>query len=322
MTRKQFLQTAAGAVAASALSSTASAAPEKKGPKRGVSIYSYSDDIYKTVTLEDCLAAVGNMASTAQPEIGLEILANSHIDGYPNPSDAWVAKWLDMCKKYHLKPVEYGHWVDSKLYNESGPYLSTKESFDMLVRDIKLGNKLGFTHGRTKLGVIDEILTPVTNWREIIKMALPVAEKYNFRMLPEIHSPTKLKSKMVDDYMDFIVKEKTTPWFGLNIDFSVFQDRRPSASRPGASPRPIEPSKVEEMIPLLPYVHCCHAKFLEMNDDCEETTIPYPEIIKTLIDHKWDGYMMSEYEGADRSTGGAFTAVRKQHVMLRKLLES
>ncbi len=343
MTRKQFLQTAAGAVAASAISTTSSAAAEKKGPKRGVSIYSYSDDIYKTVTLEDCLAAVGNMVSDAQPEIGLEILANSHIDGYPNPSDAWVAKWFDMCKKYHLKPVEYGHWVDSKLYNETGPYLSTKESYDMLVRDIKLANKLGFTHGRTKLGVIDGILTPVTNWREFIKMALPVAEKYNFRMLPEIHSPTKLKSKMVDEYVDFIQKEKTTPWFGLNIDFGVFQNRRPSGGRtqgappagmtggpggqrgraggPGEMPS-MEASKVEEMIPLLPYVHCCHAKFMEMNDNCEETSIPYPEIIKMLIDHNWDGYMMSEYEGTDRSTGGAFTAVRKQHVMLRKLLES
>ena len=31
---------------------------------------------------------------------------------------------------------------------------------------------------------------------------------------------------MIDDYVDFIVKEKTTPWFGLNIDFGVFQNRR------------------------------------------------------------------------------------------------
>ena len=34
-------------------------------------------------------------------------------------------------------------------------------------------------------------LTPVPNWREFIKMALPVAEKYNFRMMPEIHKPTQ-----------------------------------------------------------------------------------------------------------------------------------
>lgn len=318
MTRNTFLKAAAGAVPASALPGSAPAAPEKIGPKRGVSLYSYADDIFKSATLEDCLAAVGDLASDGQ-EIGLEILANSHIEGYPNPADAWVRKWTDMCRRYHVKPVEYGHWVESKLFSERPPFLSTKDSCDMLVRDIKLASKLGFTCGRTKLGVIDGQLTPVQNWREIIKMALPVAEKYNFRMLPEIHRPTRLKSRMVDDYVDFIQKEKTTPWFGLNIDFGVFQNRPPSgaASKGG---RAAEPSQVDEMIPLLPYVHCCHAKFVEMNDNCEETTIPYPDIIKMLVEHQWNGYLLSECEGPERMRGGAFTAVRKHHVMLRRLL--
>ena len=331
MTRKEFLKTTAGAVAVTAFPGVASVAAEKPGPKRGVSIYSYSDDLFKSVTLEDCLGAVGDLAGDGE-NIGVEILANSHIEGYPNPSDAWVAKWLDMCKKYHIVPVEYGHWVDSKLHSEKPPWLSTKESFETLVRDIKLANRLGFTCGRTKMGVVDMQLTPVQNWREFIKMALPVAQKYNFRMLPEIHMPTRLKSKMIDDYLEFIEKEKTTPWFGLNIDFGVFQNRRPEGGRaqggPGGRPgagggmgsRAMEPSKVEEMIPLLPYVHCCHAKFMEMNDDCEETSIPYPEIVKMLLEHKWNGYLLSEYEGEDRNRGGAFTAVRKHHVMLRRLL--
>ena len=344
MTRKEFLKTSAGAITATALSGAASAAAEKPGPKRGVCIYSYSDDLFKTVTLEDCLAAAGDLGGEGQ-EIGLDILANSHVEGYPNPSEAWIKKWHDMCAKYHVKPVEYGHWVDSKLYSEKQPWLNTKQSNDMLVRDIKLANKLGFTCGRTKLGVMDGQLTPVSNWREFIKMALPVAEKCNFRMMPEIHTPSRLKSKMVDDYVDFIEKERTTPWFGLNIDFSVFQNRRsggraqggPPAGMPGGpggaggqagrsgSPGGVggaaaAPSTVEEMIPLLPYVHCCHAKFIEMNEACDETTIPYPEIVKMLVDHKWNGYLVSEYEGADRNSGGAFTAVRKHHVMMRRLL--
>ncbi len=339
MTRKEFLKTAAGAMAVAALPGTTSAAPEKPGPKRGVSIYSYSDDIFKTATLEDCLAAVGDLAGDGE-EIGLEILANSHIEGYPNPGNAWIAKWFELCKRHHLKPVEYGHWVDSKLRSEKEPWLSTRESYEVLVRDIRLANRLGFTCGRTKLGVIDGQLTPVQNWREFIKMALPVAEKHNFRMMPEIHPPTRLKSKMIDDYVDFIEKEKTTPWFGLNIDFGVFQNRRSrggptqapagqargnaqgggAGARGGMGGEAMEPSKVEDMIPLLPYVHCCHAKFMEMDDNCEETSIPYQEIVKMLVAHKWNGYLLSEYEGEDRSRGGAFQAIRKHHVMLRRLL--
>jgi sugar phosphate isomerase/epimerase len=339
ITRKEFLKTAAGALAVTALPDIAAGTAEKPGIKRGVSIYSYSDDIFKTATLEDCLAAVGDLAGDGEV-IGLEILANSHIEGYPNPSDAWIAKWFELCRRYHVKPVEYGHWVDSKLRWEKEPWLSTKESYEMLVRDIRLANRLGFTCARTKLGVIDGQLTPVQNWREFIKMALPVAEKHNVRMMPEIHPPTRLKSRMVDDYVDFIEKEKTTPWFGLNIDFGVFQNRRSQggmapgrpAGQAGEAPGGrsgtrgsmggggMEPSKVEDMIPLLPYVHCCHAKFMEMNDNCEETSVPYPDIVRLLVEHKWNGYLLSEYEGEDRNRGGAFTAIRKHHVMLRRLL--
>jgi sugar phosphate isomerase/epimerase len=230
MTRKEFLLTTAGTIAAAAIPTAASAAAaERPGPKRGVSIYSYSSDLNVNCTLEDCFAEIDDL-DTRLYDLGLEVLTGV-VEDYPNPSDAWVKNWHDMCAKYHVKPVEFGFWIDSKLYNEAGPYLSTKESYDQLVQDIKLGNRLGFTCGRTKLGVIDQpgmpeydTLTPVGNWREIIKMALPVAEKYNFRMLPEIHAPTYLNSKVLDDYVDFIQKEKTTPWFGLNIDFGVFQN--------------------------------------------------------------------------------------------------
>jgi hypothetical protein len=323
MTRKEFLQTASGVVAATVVStSVASAAAEKKGPKRGVSVYCYAQDIDVNVTLEDCLAEISDMGSPGK-KMGVELLANGHIDGYPNPSDAWVKKWFDMCAKYEIQPVEYGHWVDSKLYVE-GPegLLGTKESVAMLIQDIKLANRLGFTCGRTKIGVIDQELFPVPNWREIIKAALPVAEKNNFRMLTEFHSPTLLKGRVIDEYMDFITKEKCTPWFGLNIDFSVFQDiTSPRGNQPGGQPmKEGTYSKPEEIIPLLPNVHCCHAKFNNINQDCEDQTIPYSEIVKIMVDHQWDGYLLSEYEGVDKGTGGAWSAVRRQHVLLKRLL--
>jgi sugar phosphate isomerase/epimerase len=325
MTRKEFLQTTAGAVAATAVSTTAaSASTEGKGPKRGVSIYCYSQDIDVSVTLEDCFVEISDMGSPGR-KMGVELLANGHIDGYPSPSDSWVKKWFDMCEKYEIQPVEYGHWIDSKLYAE-GPegLLNTKESVAELVQDIKLANRLGFTCGRTKIGVIDRELFPVPNWREIIKAALPVAEKNNFRMLTEFHSPTLLKGRVIDEYMDFITKEKCTPWFGLNIDFSVFQNKFPDTGpRPGAGMGPGGPrafSKPEEIIPLLPYIHCCHAKFNDINRDCEDQTIPYPEIVKILVDHQWDGYLLSEYEGMDKGSGGAWSAVRRQHVLLKRLL--
>ncbi len=245
---------------------------------------------------------------------GIEILANGHIPGYPNPTDEWVESWFALLDKYQIVPGEYGHWVDSR--RQPGRELTSQESYDMLVRDIKLANRLGFKVGRTKLGVIDEILTPVSNWQEFIEMTLPVAEEYDFRMCPEIHMPTLLKSKMIDDYVNFI--EKTgTKYFGLNIDFGVFAQRG-NMNIPGVSN---EPSKPEDIIPLLPYVYACHAKFTNMSDDLIETSTPYDQIIKILVDNKWDGYLLSEYEGQNKDVPGyASDQLRRQHVMMKRYL--
>ncbi|HPS41442.1 MAG TPA: TIM barrel protein [Anaerolineaceae bacterium] len=281
-------------------------------PKRGVSLYSYSGEYGVTMTMEDMFADIHDMGAR-----GLEILANGHIDGYPEPTDEWVENWFHLLKKYDLVPVEYGHWVDSRLYQ--GRELSTQESYDMLIRDIKLANRLGFTVLRTKLGVIDDDLTPVKNWREFIAMALPDAEKYNVRMCPEIHNPTVLRSKMVEDYVEFIEKEKTKH-FGINVDFGVFQTD-PIKMWEGQDLSVLKFSAVEDIIPLLPYVYACHAKFVNMSDDFVETTTPYDRVLKVLIDHKWDGYLLSEYEGKDKDVPGYVSGqLRRQHIMMKRLL--
>lgn len=284
------------------------------GIQRGVSIYSYSGEFGISMDLEDCFADMYDYGAH-----GLEILANGHIVGYPYPTDAWVEHWFELLDKYEIVPVEYGHWVDSRLYE--GRELTTQESYEMLVRDIKLAARLGFKVMRTKLGVIDDTNTPVKNWREFIHMALPVAEEYDVRMCPEIHMPTALRSKMVDDYVEFIEKENTK-YFGLNVDFGTFQNKFDSDFRLPGMPRDGGPCSVpEDLIPLLPYVYCCHAKFNHMDENFEETTIPYDEIIHVMRKHQWEGYLLSEYEGPNKQVCGFVSEqLRRQHVMMKRIL--
>jgi sugar phosphate isomerase/epimerase len=281
----------------------------KGKPQRGVSLYSYADQLGFTMTLEDCFADMYDMGAH-----GLEILANGHVENYPDPTDEWLEHWFGLLDKYKIVPAEYGHWVDSRMI--PGRELSTRESYVSLVRDIKLAAKLGFTVMRTKLGVIDEMLTPVRNWPEFVEMALPVAEEHNVRMCPELHQPTALNSEMVDEYVDFI--ERTgTRHFGLNIDFGVFQ----TADRLQIPGMENEPSPPEDMIPLLPYSYACHAKFTHMTDELVDPTHPYDEIIGILVEHGWDGYLLSEYEGEHKDVPGhASDQLRRHHVMMRRLL--
>ena len=172
---------------------------------------------------------------------------------------------------------------------------------------------------RTKLGVIDETLTPWQDWREVIKRALPYAEKYDVRMQPEIHSPTLLKDPMMDDYVEFIEKEQTK-YFGFNIDFGVFRNKG-LRTFPGQDPnRPLW-SEPEDIVPLLKYVYCCHAKFTDMDENFNEVNTPYKEVVQLMIDNGWDGYLLSEYEGINREDMYYVqTQLRRHHVMLKNLI--
>lgn len=281
--------------------------------KRGVSIYSYSGEYGKTMDLEDCFQDIADMGAT-----GIEILANSHIDSYPDLSDEYLAKWQYLCKKYQIEPVEYGHWIDNRLFADRD--MTIAEASAGLINDFKIANKLGFHILRTKLGVIDDQLTPQKNWREIITAVLPAAEKYDVILCPEIHLTTVLADKMVADYVDFI-ETTGTKNFGLNIDLSVFQNRFDVPGVVVFNPES-KHSLPEEIRPLLPYVKCIHAKFNKMSDDFTELTIPYPEILEILKEEEWSGYLLSEYEGAHKELPGFVSQeLRKQHIMLKNIIE-
>lgn len=59
-----------------------------------------------------------------------------------------------------------------------------------------------------------------------------------------------------------------------------------------------------------------------MSDEFEETTIPYKEIIEILKEQNWDGYLLSEYEGADKYEPGyeVGKTLRKQHIMMKRYI--
>jgi len=71
-------------------------------------------------------------------------------------------------------------------------------------------------------------------------------------------------------------------------------------------------------------IHHIHAKFLEMQDDYTEYSIPYEQVIAVLIEGGYSGYLSSEYEG-NRHIQDAFPVdsveqVRRQQMMFKRLL--
>ena len=281
--------------------------------KLGVTLYSYTGDFMVTMTLEDCLADLADAGAT-----GVEILSETHIAKYPNPSDQWVEEWRALLAKYRLEATCYDCWVDSRLIK--GRTLTVQESLDYLLMDMKLAHRLGFKMMRPKLGVVTDDLVPDPVWREMVERALPHAEKLDVKIIPEIHSPTPLKSKTVDDYLDLIAKTGTKH-FGLLIDAGIFKDCHLREPKPGDWVEPILGIEPRDLIPYLPYVHHIHAKFWQMTDELKDPTIPYDKLLRMLTEQQWSGYLSSEYEG-DRAAFAGTEQVRRQFAMFGRVMSA
>jgi len=295
----------------------------------GVSLYSYGGDFCVTMSLEDCVADVADMGAT-----DIEILADTHIAGYPTPTSAWIDSWLDLVDGAGLTPTCYSSWLDTRLH--SGRDLTAGEAVPILLRDLELAHRLGFTILRPKLGVVSLDLVPDPIWRESIERVLPRAAELGIRIAPEIHSPTPLRSKIVDDYVD-LIRDTGTEHFGLLIDTGIFQtaersghehsdsiyafgnptpELREQVAREMSKPLAVPP---EDLLELMPYVVHVHAKFWDMADDLTDPHVPYDAIVDALVRGGYRGSLSGEYEGP-RDLYRASDVLRRQQTMLRRLL--
>ncbi len=236
MTRKTFIGMMAAGAASAYLPNmpefSAAAAPAgPSGMKLGLTAYSYTYDLRaRVMTLEDVIADLADMGGE-----GIEILGESHVPGYPDPSERWVQQWFGWMEKYHAKPSAYDVFVDTMFYKDR--LLTVDEAVGRLVTDFKLANRLGFKVLRQQWppykadNPADQMWAPYYKSApamEVIRKAIPFAEKYDVKMGVELHSPTQLKSAWMDDCLDVITKTGTKH-FGFCPDMSSFVRRAPRA---------------------------------------------------------------------------------------------
>jgi sugar phosphate isomerase/epimerase len=290
------------------------------GIRYGVSTYSYSGDVYTSMTLEDVFADIADIGAT-----GIEILGEGNIPSYPSPDAAWIDHWHGLVDSYKLTPTNFGSWVDTTRFY--GRDLTAEEGADQLQLDLRLAKELGFTSVRPKFGVTSWELDPHPIWEQVVEQSLDLAAELDVVICPEIHSPTPIKHPVTQHYLDFI--EKTgTDHFKLLIDTGIFQTAAvlENAESLGTGdeediPAPLRPLRVPmtDLDEVLPHTHFIQAKFFEIDDDLHDLHVPWPDIVKTLEDAGWSGYLSSEYEGR-REPGRGRDQVRRQHALLRSLI--
>jgi len=286
--------------------------------KYGVSLYSYTEDFGSIMTLEDGFDHAADTGAT-----GIEILGETHVECYPEPTSQWLDRWFGLLDQHKLEPTNMCSWVDTKL--RLGQQLTVEEGAAELERDLRLAHRLGFKFLRPKFGVIDAQLTPDPIWSGAVERVLDLANTFDIVICPEIHSPTPIRHPAVEGYIDFI--ERTgTPNFRLLIDTGIFQNRPLKGWQHEVPEGDSDHAKLingiavdpEEFLDIAKYVAFIQAKFHYINDDLQCENIPWDKIIPVLKRAGFDGYLSSEYEGA-REPWVAIDQVRRQHVMMRRL---
>jgi sugar phosphate isomerase/epimerase len=289
------------------------------GLKYCVSTYSYTGDIYTSMTLEDVFADIADLGAT-----GIEILGEGNVPNYPTPDAGWINTWHGLLETYGLTATNFGSWVDTTRWHDRD--LTVEEGAEQLRLDLRLAKELGFTSVRPKFGVTSWDLDPHPIWQGAVERSLDLAAELDVVICPEIHAPTPIKHPVTQGYVDFI--EKTgTEHFKLLIDTGIFQTAPvlENAEDLGTDdedeiPPPLRALAVPmaDLVEVLPHTHFIQAKFFEIDDDLHDLHVPWADIVPTLEQAGWKGWLSSEYEGRREPYRGR-DQVRRQHALLRSL---
>lgn len=322
--------------------------------KRGVSLYSYQEEFYKgELTLEQCIAEVSKTGAT-----GIELLPEQMIKRFPKVTDEFVDTWFGWMDHYKVEPVAYDAFLDNKLFANRS--LTLEENVEMMIRDLKLANKLGFSILRTLVS------TPL----EVVQKSLPYAEEYGVKIALEVHAPFTFGTPWFEERMNYIT-DSGTKWFGIMPDLGIFVKEIPPVMeqryiRDGGTPEIIkfvseryaqgmdkdetlenvqamknanevdrnyaefarhlvytDPNILRDYIPYIMHVH---GKYYDITSDLKEPSIPYKDIVQVLQDAGYNGYINSEYEGnrhiQDYAQVDSIKQVKNHQKLLKSLIDS
>lgn len=168
----------------------------------GVTLHSFSVE-YCTYryTMEDCMATVGSLG----PGTGVELVGPQMIRGFPDLPGEFAQRFTHAVGKYGLRPTAYGGYGDAQ--RGTGLWAPREEQLDYLRRQIRAARRLGFPMIRVQPSEV--VLTDLVSY----------AEKYDVRMVIEIHAPMAIES--IEPLISR-VEVVDSPYLGFAPDSGMF----------------------------------------------------------------------------------------------------
>lgn len=326
------------------------------GIKTCVSLYSLQDEyLNHRMDLKDCLSYV--KACGAQ---GVEILPDQMIKRTPEPSEEDLADWFDGLKETGLTPVAADVFLNTNLYKNRT--LTRRECIELLVKEIKLADKMGIR--------LIRLVSMVPYW--VLEPLLPYCEQYNVTVALEVHAGMAFDEPATLSYIAEM-KRLNSKYVGLVIDTGIFCRRFPRVVRAyessvGSSPIMFDfiestftetgdfhqymkqsgwkfPPEIDAQLndhdrmmahimdgyenypyevldEYLPYIKHFHFKMFEMTEEGPEYSMDYKGLLRYLHDHNWEGYVSTEYEGNRFTLAGMPMQEKKQIAMQQAYIQA
>lgn len=288
----------------------------------GVSLYSMTAAYTRRLlTFDDCIRKAAEMGYE-----GIEIVAQQSVPGYPYPSEAWCEHFRQLMADNRLTPVCYGTYIDPGRRSDREP--TPEEIIRDTTNDLLVAKSLGFRYVRTLHEFGPETfykMLPICrklDMRLVIELhsphnpRTPVWEKYI-----EIMARAECRD-FLGINLDMGIMQKRPQ---IQVIRNAIQDQgcRPDkiheitealvSGRPVAEIADMTPAEksfaemneyrcansatLEEVRAIMPYTMYIHGKFYHIDENLEETCIPYREIIQIIKETGYTGFISSEYEG-------------------------
>jgi len=240
--------------------------------KLGLSLYTFGADFHAgRTTVHDAIRKAAEIGCD-----GVEIIAEQHIPGWPNPSLDDLADIRDLVASLGMEIFCFSCYFGKNIRSDR------PQSFDELVhhakRMIALTAHLGAPVMRPAFNA-----EPVSQLIDFVKAVLPDLEKHGVIWGVELHAPHP------PSYYQEALEAVESPWFRLVPDFSCWQG--PNA------PGQIQTNELSTFLPLLKYAVHCHGKAHMFDANGEEPNTPYKELLGMLAAHGFKGSIAGEYEG-------------------------
>lgn len=326
--------------------------------KRSISLYSYQQAYYLgQLDLRGCVAEAAKTGAT-----GIELIPEQMpVGSFPTNRQKDIDWWKDLMQEFNVTPSCMDTFIDFRMFRDRKRYLTLKEQVAFLERDLKLAHDLGFPVIRVlckihfdvieaalpiaeyygvKMGT--EIHPPVMIDSPYIDGYVEMIERNNTQWAGLIPDFGIFAKHACDPAVEQQIRSGISPDAAWLIRDQV-RDGRPVAETVaklkamGASDREIGMASAmgglptyndpATLLPLMKYILHFHGKCYQLDEDCNETTIDYPNVIRTLCQADWDGYISTEFEGQRlyHDEGCEYTEdeveqVRRHQVLLDRLI--